>query len=377
MEQFTYTRTLYSDIKKWLFKDKVIILYGPRQVGKTTLAKKIVSEYPGSVYLNCERPEVIDILRSESPERIISYTGKAKLIVFDEAQKIKHIGTILKLLYDTFPDKQYFATGSSSFDLSQKLSEPLTGRNIKFFMFPLTLSELQQHYSLLDIKGKMADILRFGTYPDIIDRPEEEKKTLLDELTSDYLFRDILQFENIKHPDILVKLLKAIALQIGNQVSHRELSNLLKINIETVQRYIQLLEKSFVLFSLPSFSRNLRNEISRSRKLYFYDLGVRNSIIQNYAQLENRNDVGALWENFCLISRMQIHRYNGENVNLYFWRTYRQKEIDLIEEYGGRLQAFEFKFTKKTVKPPAQFMNAYPGSTFNVINSENFVDYLV
>lgn len=377
MERYNYERILFKNINKWLFKGKVIIIYGPRQVGKTTLVKRIISENHDSVYLNCEKPEVVDLLLSQSPERIISYTGKANLIVFDEAQKIKNIGSILKLLYDTFPEKQYIATGSSSFELAQKLSEPLTGRNIKFFMFPLTLSELQQHYSLLDIKGKMADILRFGTYPDIIDRSEEEKKTLLDELTSDYLFRDILQLENIKHPDILVKLLKAVALQMGNQVSYRELSNLLKINIETVQRYIQLLEKSFVLFSLPSFSRNLRNEISRSRKLYFYDLGVRNSIIQNYAQLENRNDMGALWENFCLISRMQIHRYNGENVNLYFWRTYRQKEIDLIEESDGKLTAYEFKYGKKTVNPPKQFMDAYSKSDFYVVNSDNFIDFLL
>ncbi len=377
MERYIYERTLYANIAKWLFKGKVIILYGPRQVGKTTLAKKIISDFPDSIYLNCEKPEVIDLLSSENPERIISYTGKAKLIVFDEAQKIKNIGTILKLLCDTFPDRQYIATGSSSFHLSQKISEPLTGRNIKFFMFPLTIMELKQQYNLMDLKGKIPDILRFGTYPDIVDRPEEEKIVLLDELTSDYLFRDILQFENIRHPDILLKLLKTVALQLGNQVSYRELSNLLRINIETVQRYIQLLEKSFVLFSLPSFSRNLRNEISRSRKLFFYDTGLRNSIIQNYAQLENRNDTGALWENFCIMSRVQRHRYSGRNTNFYFWRTYRQKEIDLIEEFDGKLVAFEFKYGKKQVKPPKQFITTYPHSSFVVVNNVNFVDYLL
>jgi predicted AAA+ superfamily ATPase len=377
MKKFIYKRTIYKHIEKWLFKGKIIILYGPRQVGKTTLVKQMMENYPDSYYLNCERQAVKDLLSSANPEKILRLAGDVRIIFFDEAQKVKNIGEILKLLIDNYPEIQYIATGSSSFQLANKISEPLTGRNLKFFLFPLSLKELSQQYDLLKLQEKLPDLLRFGTYPDIVDRNEEEQMTLLDELTSDYLFRDILQFENIKHSEVLVKLLKAIALQLGNEVSYRELATLIGISVETVQRYLQLLEKSFVLFSLPSFSRNLRNEISRSRKYYFYDLGIRNSIIQNYAILENRTDKGALWENFCIVSRMHLHADAGKRTNLYFWRTYQQKEIDLIEEYGGRLKAFEFKFSNRKVKPPVQFMNAYPDTTFQVVHKENFIDFLM
>ena len=377
MEKFIYKRTLYHSIERWLFKGKIIILYGPRQVGKTTLVRKLMEHYPQSYYLNCERQAVKDLLASMNPERILRFVGNVRIVVFDEAQKIKNIGEILKLLIDTYPEVQYIATGSSSFQLANKVSEPLTGRNLKFLLFPLSLKELSQHYSLLNLNEKLPDLLRFGTYPDIVDRPEDEQIQLLDELSSDYLFRDILQFENIKHSETLVRLLKAIALQIGNEVSFRELDNIVGLSVETVQRYLQLLEMSFVLFSLPSFSRNLRNEIARSRKFYFYDLGVRNSLIQNYSLIENRTDKGALWENFCIVSRMQALRAKGVKANMYFWRTYRQKEIDLIEEYGGHLKAFEFKFSNRKVKPPAQFMEAYPDTAFQVVHKENFIDFLM
>ncbi len=377
MEKFIYKRTLYSSIERWLFKGKIIILYGPRQVGKTTLVKQLMEHYPQSYYLNCERQAVKDLLASVNPEKILRFVGNTRIVIFDEAQKIKKIGEVLKLLIDTYPEIQYIATGSSSFQLSDKVSEPLTGRNLKFLMFPLSLNELLQHYGLLSLVEKLSDLLRFGSYPDIVDRSENEQMLLLDELSSDYLFRDILQFDNIKHSETLVKLLKAISLQIGNEVSFRELGNIVGLSVETVQRYLQLLEKSFVLFSLPSFSRNLRNEIARSRKFYFYDLGVRNSLIQNYSLLENRTDKGALWENFCIVSRMQFLRAKGVKANMYFWRTYRQKEIDLIEEYGGHLNAFEFKYSNRKVKPPTQFMEAYPDTSFQVIHKENFVDFLL
>ena len=372
-----YQRTLQAKITEWLFQGKVIILYGPRQVGKTTLANEIISGQSGALYLNCERQQVWELLNSGNQDRIRQYLGDAKIVVFDEAQKIPQIGSLLKLLIDTYPEIQYLATGSSSFDLSNALSEPLTGRNVKFIMYPVSLIELSPHFNRFQKDEMLENLLLFGSYPDIIDRPESQKRKLLDELTSDYLFRDVLRFENIRRSDILVNLLKAIALQTGNEVSMRELSSLLKVAVETVQRYLLLLEQSFVLFSLPSFSRNLRNEISKGRKYYFYDLGIRNNLLQNFTPLSSRNDTGQLWENFCIIERNKKNQAKDRRVNMYFWRTYQQQEIDLIEEHEGILDTFEFKWKSRPgQKIPSGFRNAYPQSTYQIIDRENYHNFL-
>ncbi|GAP43866.1 predicted ATPase, AAA+ superfamily [Lentimicrobium saccharophilum] len=377
MKKLKYQRTLQAKITEWLFQGKVIILYGPRQVGKTTLANEIISGQSGAIYLNCERQQVWELLNSGNQDRIRQYLGDAKIVVFDEAQKIPQIGSLLKLLIDTYPEIQYLATGSSSFDLSNALSEPLTGRNVKFIMYPVSLIELSPHFNRFQKDEMLENLLLFGSYPDIIDRPESQKRKLLDELTSDYLFRDVLRFENIRRSDILVNLLKAIALQTGNEVSMRELSNLLKVAVETVQRYLLLLEQSFVLFSLPSFSRNLRNEISKGRKYYFYDLGIRNNLLQNFTPLSSRNDTGQLWENFCIIERIKKNQAKDRRVNMYFWRTYQQQEIDLIEEHEGILDTFEFKWKSRPgQKIPSGFRNAYPQSTYQIIDRENYHNFL-
>ncbi|HOP13606.1 MAG TPA: ATP-binding protein [Lentimicrobium sp.] len=377
MKKLKYQRTLQAKITEWLFQGKVIILYGPRQVGKTTLANEIISGQSGALYLNCERQQVWELLNSGNQDRIRQYLGDAKIVVFDEAQKIPQIGSLLKLLIDTYPEIQYLATGSSSFDLSNTLSEPLTGRNVKFIMYPVSLIELSPHFNRFQKDEMLENLLLFGSYPDIIDRPESQKRKLLDELTSDYLFRDVLRFENIRRSDILVNLLKAIALQTGNEVSMRELSNLLKVAVETVQRYLLLLEQSFVLFSLPSFSRNLRNEISKGRKYYFYDLGIRNNLLQNFTPLSSRNDTGQLWENFCIIERNKKNQAKDRRVNMYFWRTYQQQEIDLIEEHEGILDTFEFKWKSRPgQKIPSGFRNAYPQSTYQIIDRENYHNFL-
>jgi len=377
MDKLKYQRTLQAKITQWLFQGKVIILYGPRQVGKTTLAHEIISGQSGALYLNCERQQVWELLNSGNHDRIRQYLGDAKIVVFDEAQKISQIGSLLKLLIDTYPEIQYLATGSSSFDLSNALSEPLTGRNVKFIMYPVSLIELSSHFNRFQKDEMLETLLLFGSYPDIIDRPEYQKLKLLDELTSDYLFRDVLRFENIRRSDVLVNLLKAIALQIGNEVSMRELSSLLKVAVETVQRYLLLLEQSFVLFSLPSFSRNLRNEISKGRKYYFYDLGIRNNLLQNFTPLSSRNDIGQLWENFCIIERIKQNQAKDRRVNMYFWRTYQQQEIDLIEEHEGILDTFEFKWKSRPgQKLPTGFRNAYPQSTFQIIDRENYHNFL-
>jgi len=377
MDRIIYPRTLLDDIKTWMFKGKVLIIYGPRQVGKTTLAKILMSENQGALYLNCERPEVWEVLRSRNLERIMSYLGNTRMVVFDEAQKVPGIGELLKLLIDTYPDTQYIASGSSSFNLISDLSEPLTGRNIKFMLYPLSLRELSHTFDPFSMDEKLPELLRFGSYPDIVNRSESEKIRLLGELTSDYLFRDVLNFENIRKSDVLVSLLKAIALQIGQEVSFREISGLLRLSVDTVQKYIQLLEKSFVIFSLSSFSRNLRKEIGTSRKYFFYDLGIRNSLINNFNPPEMRADTGQLWENYCILERIRHNQAVGRNVNYYFWRTYDQKEIDLIEETGGMFTAFEIKWKSKKLKPVKDFLNAYPGSEFHLICKENYREFLV
>ncbi|MBW6459496.1 MAG: ATP-binding protein [Bacteroidales bacterium] len=378
MNEIVFYRTLNDKIASWLFQGKVIILYGPRQVGKTTLVKKMIRQYPDALYMNCERQPVRELLSSKNLERIRQYFGTNRMVVFDEAQKVANIGEILKLLIDTYPEIQYLATGSSSFDLSNVLSEPLTGRNVKFVMYPVSLIEMSLQYDDLQLDEMLDNLLIYGSYPDIAGRPQTQKEKLLDELTTDYLFRDVLQFENLRRPDVLVNLLKAIALQIGNEVSLRELSNLLKIAVDTVQRYLSLLEKSFVLFSLPSFSRNLRNEISKGRKFYFYDLGIRNTLLQNYTPLSNRGDVGQLWENYCLVERIKYNQAYDRRVNMYFWRTYQQQEIDLIEEHSGELHAFEFKWRpRRSVKIPSGFKNAYPDSTFQTLSRENYREFLI
>jgi len=378
MNDRIFQRTLKEKIKSWLFQGKVIILYGPRQVGKTTLTKELINEYPDSLYMNCERQPVWELLSSGNLDRIRQYLGKAKLVVFDEAQKIPRIGELLKLLIDTYPDIQYMATGSSSFDLTNVLSEPLTGRNVKFVMYPISLSELSLHYDKIQQDEMIDNLLLYGTYPDIVNRDQAQKEQLLDELTSDYLFKDVLRFENMRRSDILINLLKAIALQAGHEVSLRELSNLLKVSVDTVQRYISLLEKSFVLFSLSSFSRNLRNEIAKGKKYFFYDLGIRNSLLQNFIPLSGRNDAGQLWENFCLIERIKYNQARSKRVNMYFWRTYQQQEIDLIEEHSGKLYAYEFKLNpRKKDKAPSTFIKSYPDSDFQIIHRQNYHQFLM
>ena len=376
METIYYSRYLKDQIKSWLFQGKVLILYGARQVGKTTLVKEIMKDIQDSLYLNCETNRIYELLESRNIERIKAYIGHSKLVVFDEAQKIKDIGLLLKIIHDTWPEVQIIATGSSSFNLLNEISEPLTGRNVKFLMYPLSYSELGKKHHVSTLDDRLELFMRFGLYPDIVDRPESQKIKLLEELVSDYLFRDVLTFETIKRPDVLNRLVKALALQCGNEVSFTELSKLLKVSVETIQRYIEILERSFIIFRLGSFSRNLRKELARSQKFYFYDLGLRNSLIQNFNIFENRNDVGSLWENFCIVERMKANQLNNRSVNQYFWRTYDQKEIDLIEESGGKLSAYEFKLNPpEKYKMPNEFLRTYPGSEFIIVHRNNYYSF--
>jgi len=370
-------RLLQEKIEKELFRGNIIIVYGARQVGKTTLVKQIIeNSKEKSKYLNCEILSIKDQLKDPEPEKIKFFLGDAKLVVLDEAQSIENIGLILKVLIDTYPNIQIIATGSSSFDLANKINEPLTGRSLEFKLYPLSIQELKESKDLFDVESKLEKLLVFGSYPEVFLLDKEDAIQKLDQISSNYLFKDILSYDGLKKPTILVKLLKVLALQVGNEVNYNELSNSLDIDGKTVEKYIDLLEKCFIIFKLSAFSRNLRKEISKSVKIYFYDLGIRNSLIQNYNPLEIRNDAGALWENFCIIERIKMNRYNNIYANYYFWRTYTQKEIDLIEEKEGKLLAFEMKWGKSLKAAPKEFLEEYKNSNFEIINRNNYYKFL-
>ena len=300
-----YTRLLQKTIAENLNKSKVIILLGARQVGKTTLVKEILKNFPESRYINCELLQNKEMLETTNSAKLKFFLGNYRLIILDEAQSIIQIGLILKIIHDTFPQIQVIATGSSSFNLKNETSEPLTGRSRQYTLFPLAISELKSTMDNLDIHARLENILRYGLYPSVFGQPEQETLEELNNITTNYLFKDILMFEKIKHADLLLNLLKAIALQIGNEVSYNELSRMLGMAVHTIKRYIDLLEKSFVIFSLSSFGNNPRKEIAKGRKIFFYDLGIRNMIIQNFNPVTLRNDVGALWENFCIAERIK------------------------------------------------------------------------
>lgn len=372
-----YHRDLSEIIGKQLFKGKVIILFGPRRVGKTTLSKDMLVGINNSRYLNCELLEHKLALETTNSLALKNYIGDYSLVVLDEAQQISDISRTLKVLIDTFPQIQIIATGSSSFELGNRLAEPLTGRAREYLLLPLSIAELLQKEDRIMIRANLDQILRFGLYPEVYGKSEEEAKEELNQIAGNYLYRDILQFEQIKRPSLLQNLLTALALQLGNEVSFNELSRLLGETVPTVQRYIELLEKAFVIFRLKSFSRNLRKEIGKGQKIYFYDLGIRNALIRNFNPMELRNDTGGLWENFCIVERMKFNMVNRRFVNNYFWRTYDQKEVDYIEEEGGKLYAFEFKYSSTNQqKLPVGFAESYPETSFECVNRENFWDFI-
>jgi predicted AAA+ superfamily ATPase len=371
-------REIQPVIENQLFKGKVIIIYGPRRVGKTTLSKQLMEDQAGSRYLNCELLENKMALETTNSNVLKSFLGNYRLIVLDEAQHITDIGLILKILSDTFPEIQIIATGSSSFELGNRISEPLTGRSREYILYPLSLPELLSVKDLISVNSDMDWILRFGLYPEVYGKPEHEAIEELSQISSTYLYKDILQFESIKRPNLLLNLLNALALQIGSEVSLNELSRKLGETVPTIQRYIELLEKAFVIFRLRSFSRNLRKEIAKGQKIYFYDLGIRNALIRNFNPLNLRNDNGGLWENFCIVERMKYNMNHRRFVNSWFWRTYDQKEVDYIEEEGGVITAYEFKY-KSTGKNKIarEFLETYQGATFKTVSKENFWEFIV
>jgi uncharacterized protein len=376
MEQFI--RISQQKIEENLFKGKVIIVYGARRVGKTFLSKQIIANQPGAKYINCELLQFKSALETTNSELLKQFIGGSKLLVLDEAQNISNIGLVLKIISDTFPEIQIIATGSSSFELGQKISEPLTGRSRVFHLYPLSIQEISQKIYNISLIARLDTILRFGTYPEVFNKSDPEAIEELNNIASNYLFRDVLQFERLKRPDLILNLLKAIALQLGNVLSYNELSNILGENIHTVKRYIELLEKSYVIFRLNSLSRNPRKELAKGQKMYFYDLGIRNALIQNFNSMNLRTDAGALWENFCILEKIKNNNNKRVFVNSYFWRNYDQKEIDYIEEKDGKLSAFEFKYGNDNRKTNySKFKALYVESSFEVISKENWWLYLL
>lgn len=370
-------RLLENIIQTKLNKGKAIILMGARQVGKTTLLKNIFSSNADILWLNGDETDVQSMFDNMTSSRLKAIIGNKKVIVIDEAQRISDIGLRLKLITDQIPDVQLIATGSSSFELANKINEPLTGRKWEYRMYPISFQEMVEHHGLIEEKRMVPHRLIYGYYPDVITNQGNEKE-ILKQLSDSYLYKDILMWEQVKKPDKLTKLLQALAFQVGSQVSYSELGQISGLDGKTVEKYIILLEQAYVIFRLGSFSRNLRNELKNSRKIYFVDNGIRNALIANFSQIESRNDIGALWENFLVSERVKKNNYHNTWANSWFWRTKQQKEIDYIEEQDAQISTFEFKWNLNAkYKTPIQFLEAYPNSTFSVIHNENVESFLL
>ena len=372
------SRIIESNISPLLGSKKAIIIMGARQVGKSTLLQQLLGQRDDVVWMNGDDLDIQDLFANLTSTRLRAILGDKKLLVVDEAQRIADIGLRLKLITDQIPEVQVIATGSSSFELASKVNEPLTGRKREFKMYPLTFAEMVRHTQFLDEVRMIPHRMVYGYYPEVVSSPGDER-VVLKELSDSYLYKDILSLDSINKPDKLVRLLKALALQIGSQVSYNELGTLIGLDSKTVERYIDILEKSFIVFRLGTFSRNQRNELKSTRKIYFWDLGIRNAVIGNLAQVESRADVGELWENFVIAERMKQNVYAGSFAQSYFWRTRQQHEIDYLEDVDGQLHAFEFKWNerKANVKCPDSFSTAYPEATFQVITPKNIEEFLM
>lgn len=372
-------RSLEGVIKQDLFKGKIIIVYGARQVGKTTLARKIADEAGQPYrYFNCDEMDLLSQLQNANNSHALKQIiGDTKLVIIDEAQRVKNIGLKLKLLVDNFPQQQIIATGSSSFDLANEVNEPLTGRNFEYWLFPFSINELFNQSTFVELRRNLEGLMIYGSYPEVFQLNSSELKSQrIKYIANNYLYKDIFKFNNIKNSAIVLKLLQALALQIGNEVSYNELANFVGVNKQTVANYIDLLEKTFIIFRLSPYSGNLRKAIGKMRKIYFIDLGIRNAIINNQNPLNLRDDLGKLWENFIVAEKYKRQLGTGFKDNYYFWRTYDQQEVDLVEEKGGKLNGFEIKWIGKNKKPPKAWRE-YNNSTWKLINKNNYFEYLL
>ncbi|KKR69958.1 MAG: hypothetical protein UU12_C0033G0009 [Candidatus Woesebacteria bacterium GW2011_GWA2_40_7b] len=368
----------YDDLNKLLKKGKVVVIYGPRRVGKTTLISNFVKNTKLKYRFNSgDNIETRNIFSSQSLEAISGYVEGYDLIAIDEAQRIPNVGLGLKILVDNFPNLFVVITGSASLDLSYKIGEPLVGRKYTYRLYPLWVGELSINKTPFEINEQKAERMIFGSYPEVINASTvSEKIKILEENVSSYLFKEIIEIEQIGNTKLLLDLLKLIAFQVGNQVSLTELGKSLGVDRKTVQKYLNLFEQAFILYNLRGFSRNLRKEVTKKSKYYFWDNGIRNAIIKNFNDLGTRDDVGALWENYLISERLKKQEYKQIYSSNYFWRTWEGQEIDWVEERDGKIHGFEFKWKESNLKAPSQWLNTYSNATFQTVNQENYLEFV-
>lgn len=374
-------RLLLPQLEEKVKPGQVAVVYGPRRVGKTTLVKEYLGSYQGKyLFVNADELAYREALESQDSKKLGELVNGIDLLVIDEAQRVREIGLNLKILADTYSQLSIIATGSASFDLANKVNEPLTGRKSTLTLFPISFEELITELGVFEVKQQLERWVVWGGYPNsVLLDSTQEREQFLGELVGSYLYKDVLELDDVKRADKIVDLLRLIAFQIGKEVSLAELASNLAVNRETVERYLDLLEKVFVVFRVRGFSRNLRKEVVKNHRYYFYDNGVRNSLIQNFNALNLRDDVGQLWENYLVSERMKTNHYHDRLVNSYFWRTYDQKEIDLIEEAGGKLSGYEFKWKQAKLNPSTvrEFIAIYPNSTVESVTGDDFDSFLL
>jgi uncharacterized protein len=375
----------YEPLDEYVQPNKVLLIYGPRRVGKTTLLQNYLAKTDFTYKLDSgDNIQTQHLLGSQDFSQILPYVAGYQLLAIDEAQEIPHIGKALKIIVDQVPDIRVIVTGSSSFELAGQTGEPLTGRKRTLSLYPIAQTELlapgmPYGFNRYELRQNLPDFLIYGSYPEVIQaETKAERVDILTEIANSYLLKDILAFERVRNSRVLLNLLRLIAFQVGGEVSYAELATKVGVDVKTVQRYLDLLEKAFVLYRLTGFSRNLRKEITRHAKYYFWDNGIRNAVVAQFNPLEQRNDVGQLWENFFFIERLKYRTYQAMSANVYFWRTYDQQEIDIVEERDGKLFGYECRWsTKKSVSPPSDWARAYPEAEFTAVTPENYLSFVL
>ncbi|MBX9785541.1 MAG: ATP-binding protein [Chitinophagaceae bacterium] len=370
-------RQLEEQLKAKLHKEKAIILLGGRQTGKTTLLHKLTQNRTDTLWLNADEPDIKALIENATSTRLKSYFGKNKIIIIDEAQQVTDIGKKLKLITDTLKDIQVIATGSSAFEIKNKTNEPLTGRKWEFHLFPISFSEMVTHHGLIEEKRMIPHRLVYGYYPEVVTHAGEEKERL--KLLSDsFLYKDILMYQGLKKPEKLIHLLKMLAANISSEINYNQLSKQLQLNNETVEKYIQLLEQCYIIFRMPAYATNLTKELKKGRKIYFTDNGIINSLTGNFSLIENRNDKGALWENFVISELYKQNEYKKQSGKFFFWRSHDQQEVDLVIQKNNLLETYEIKWSdKKAARLNKTFASNYPKHRFSFINSNNIEEFLI